>query len=164
MKIVNQYNGRLSASFSLSIIQTAKTTSIKIPNHLRNYKTPVNFQTLGRKRLLTLLTHPSTGAKPPQNRPIHFSYLKYLLSRKYHISSLRFIAERLPFNIFKIYSHSVFLKYSSSTAAVLSGKYSRFTVTRLGPKTQSAPISWVLLKYLMSLSRTCPGIPDIVLL
>ena len=93
--------------FLLSIIQAVKQTSPKYPNHLRNYKTPVNFQTLGRKRLLTLLTHPSTSAKPPQNRPIHFSYLKYLLSRKYHISSLRFIAERLPFNIFKIYSQGV---------------------------------------------------------
>ena len=111
--------------FLLFIIQAVKQTSPKYPNHLRNYKTPVNFQTLGRKRLLSILweqgnlarlrclltklTHPSTGAKPPQNRPTHLFRLKYLLSRKYHIyiSSLRFIAERLPFNIFKIYSHSV---------------------------------------------------------
>ena len=69
--------------FLLFIIQAVKQTSQKYPNHLRNYKTPVNFQTLGRKRLLTLLTHPSTGAKPPQNRPTHSPYLKYLLSRKY---------------------------------------------------------------------------------
>ena len=61
--------------FLLFIIQAVKQTSPKYPNHLRNYKTPVNFQTIGRKRLLILLTHPSTGAKPPQNRPIHFSYL-----------------------------------------------------------------------------------------
>ena len=39
-----------------------------------------------------------------------------------------------------------------------------FTVTRLGPKTQSALISYVLLKYQTSLSLPRQDLPDIVLL
>ena len=116
---------------------------------------PQNYKTLGRKRLLSILweqgslarlrclltklTHPSTGAKPPQNSPTHFSCLKYPLSRKYQGTPfIRFIVTGLNF-----------------TGSI---------VTRLGPKTQSAPISCVLLKYQTRLSRPCPDLPDIVLL
>ena len=76
----------------------------KISKPLRNYKTPVNFQTPAKSTYTYLLSKISTIQK---------------ISHTY-ISSLRFIAVVLPFNIFKIYSHVVFLKYSGSIVTRLS--------------------------------------------